>query len=330
MSDEILDCFVIMPISDPEGYSTGHFSEVYKHIVIPSCDAAGFRAYRADENPSSNMIQLDILKQLLDAPMAVCDLSSRNPNVLFELALRQAFDKPVALIQEEGTPRIFDISSLRVQNYIPNFHVAKVPNAIHCISKTIEATYNEYKSGKSSNSIIKLLAVENAKLPEITSSEVQDVKYESLVNKIDQLISFLRAEDNTKNKLSSLSSPTDRKLVYENLRSIYFDISRISEELRTKYEDTSNNESTSIATHIQSQYIDIKYVRDRTKESLFFLFNQNIISAGIYFYAEDVINNLADTLIKARLDPSSMSDFSILSSYYKEAVDLRNQLKKML
>lgn len=28
-------CFVIMPISDVEGYTAGHFDRVYKHIGCP-------------------------------------------------------------------------------------------------------------------------------------------------------------------------------------------------------------------------------------------------------------------------------------------------------
>ena len=41
----------------------------------------------------------------------------KNPNVLFELGIRQAFDLPVVLIQEENTPRIFDISSINTLDY---------------------------------------------------------------------------------------------------------------------------------------------------------------------------------------------------------------------
>lgn len=30
-------CFVIMPISDVDGYPKGHFDRVYKHIIEPAC-----------------------------------------------------------------------------------------------------------------------------------------------------------------------------------------------------------------------------------------------------------------------------------------------------
>ena len=111
------DCFIIMPIADCEGYEKGHFSRVYEDIFKSACLGANFNPVRADEVKQTNLIHLDILQKLIDPPMAICDLSSRNPNVLFELGLRQAFYKPTVLVQEVGTPKIFDIAPLRYTEY---------------------------------------------------------------------------------------------------------------------------------------------------------------------------------------------------------------------
>ena len=35
-------CFVIMPISDAEGYDKGHFTRVYEHLIKPAVIAAIF------------------------------------------------------------------------------------------------------------------------------------------------------------------------------------------------------------------------------------------------------------------------------------------------
>lgn len=87
-------CFVIMPISDPEGYRLGHFQSVFDDLFVPACEKAGYDATRADQVRETNLIHLDVLQRIVNSPMVLCDLSSRNPNVLFELGLRQAFDKP--------------------------------------------------------------------------------------------------------------------------------------------------------------------------------------------------------------------------------------------
>lgn len=56
----------------------------------------------------------------MDADLVIIDLTEHNPNVLFELGLRIAFEKPIALIKAEGTAPIFDVDAmLRVASYSP-------------------------------------------------------------------------------------------------------------------------------------------------------------------------------------------------------------------
>ena len=166
------ECFVVMPISDPKGYQPGHFRSVYRDIVAPACTMAGFEPIRGDMVKPTNLIHLDILRRLLNTPMAVCDLSSHNPNCLFELALRHAFDKPIALIQETGTAPIFDIAPLRHQDYRPALLYREVPEDQERVAGLIKATYETHGSGKDVNSIVKLLALTDAAaLPQVSPNE---------------------------------------------------------------------------------------------------------------------------------------------------------------
>ena len=155
------DCFVIMPISDTDGYDKGHFSRVYEDIVKPAVANTEFSVTRADEVKETNFIHLDILKQLIDAPIAICDLSSRNPNVLFELGIRQAFDKPVVLIQEEGTPKIFDIGPLRYLEYSKKMKYHDVLRTQTELTESINATKEAEGKQGNINSIVRLMALSN-------------------------------------------------------------------------------------------------------------------------------------------------------------------------
>lgn len=162
------ECFIIMPISDVDGYPKGHFGHVYENIIYPSCEMAGYQAVRADEVKATNLIHLDILKNLIDAPIAICDLSSRNPNVLFELGIRQAFDKPVVLIQEAGTPKIFDIAPLRYLEYSKDMKYHDVLRIQKELKDAIEATAAADGEKGNVNSIVKLLALSKpAKIPDL-------------------------------------------------------------------------------------------------------------------------------------------------------------------
>jgi hypothetical protein len=166
-TSEVPKCFLIMPISDPDGYEKGHFTRVYLDIFKPACEQAGYEAIRADEHSDTGMIHVDILRRLLDSPLAICDLSSRNPNVLFELGLRQAFDKPTVLVQEVGTPRIFDVNLLRTIEYRKELRYSQVLDDQKLIVKTIRATVEEASKGKGMSSLVRLLELSGpAKLKE--------------------------------------------------------------------------------------------------------------------------------------------------------------------
>lgn len=153
------ECFVIMPISDHDGYEKGHFRRVYEDIIIPACDKSEYKAVRADEVEQTDIIHLSILKKIIEAPMAICDLSTRNPNVLFELGLRQAFDKPVVLIQEKGTERIFDVSILRAYDYCKELRYNEVLKDQDAIAKMLKGTEKGFVTGEGFNSVIKLLGL---------------------------------------------------------------------------------------------------------------------------------------------------------------------------
>lgn len=157
-------CFVIMPISDVEGYPNGHFDRVYKHIIVPACEQAGYEAIRADVTAKANVIIVDILKNALNCDMAICDLSARNPNVFYELGFRQAFDKKTVLMIDDKTNRPFDISAIRSFTYASSLRIDLVDKAISDLVKALTETQSMKKS--ETNSLLKLLAVEApAKLP---------------------------------------------------------------------------------------------------------------------------------------------------------------------
>lgn len=183
-----------MPISDQSGYETGHFSRVFNDIIEPACEKAGYKAVRADQIKETNLIHLDILQKIIDSPIAICDLSSRNPNVLFELGLRQAFDKPVVLIQEQGTPQIFDITPLRYTVYRPELKYREVLEDQLKIKDAIEATVRATSSekGQGINSLVKLLSISTpARLPENGGADTE-LEFQVLRAELNQIRTQLR------------------------------------------------------------------------------------------------------------------------------------------
>lgn len=170
-------CFVMMPISDQGDYPEGHFDKIYEQIFKPAIEKAGYEPYRVDENKLCDSIIGKIFSALQESPMALCDLSNRNPNVLYELGIRQAYDKPVVLVQDEKTERIFDVSGISTVQYSSKRLYEDVLENRRDITEAILST----KKGMQ-NSIIKVVNVKNA---EIQKGEV------SREDKIEVLLSGL-------------------------------------------------------------------------------------------------------------------------------------------
>lgn len=193
-------CFVIMPIADTAGYEHGHFTRVYRHLIKPACERAGFIPIRADDVSSSNMIVVDILKKIVESDIAICDLSSRNPNVLYELGLRQAFNKKTIIIKDKDTNSPFDVSGFRYTEYDQILRIDNVQNEIVSISKALKDTF---ESQDDINSVVQLLKVKPAEIGEVTKLNTNETFILNMLSKLD-------------GKIDKFSNSTEKKGLFDN------------------------------------------------------------------------------------------------------------------
>lgn len=238
-------CFVIMPIADCDGYEKGHFAHVYDDIIKPAIDKTEFTAIRADEVKETNFIHLDILKKLIDAPIAVCDLSTRNPNVLFELGIRQAFDKPVVLIQEKGTPKIFDIAPLRYLEYSKEMKYHEVLESQKSLQEAIEATKAAEGDSGNINSIVKLMALSSpAIIPNLDNSNKEVLALDvmrSQMNDLKMMMEMMVHEGRKGiSRRSSIAAIEYERIVnkLEKISSLKMDIEQADREYTKLMRDT--------------------------------------------------------------------------------------------
>ncbi len=139
-----LVAFVAMPFSEKTGkYEQGYFDEVLKHLITPAAVKADFNA-RTAKKAGSEVIQSTIVNDLDSADLVIVDLTEHNPNVLFELGMRIAFNKPVCLIRAKGTSAIFDIDHmLRVFDYNPNIWPSTLATDVPALAEHILATWRD-------------------------------------------------------------------------------------------------------------------------------------------------------------------------------------------
>lgn len=151
-----LVAFVAMPFSEKtSSYPKGYFDEVLKHLITPAAVKANFNA-RTAKKAGSEVIQSTIVNDLDAADLVIVDLTEHNPNVLFELGMRIAFNKPVCLIRAKGTSPIFDIDHmLRVYDYNPCLWQSTLEIDIPALSDHIAETWKNKSKDRSYLSILR-------------------------------------------------------------------------------------------------------------------------------------------------------------------------------
>lgn len=179
-------CFAIMPIADHPDYDEGHFRRVYNNLIKPACAKSGFNPIRADDAKASHMIMFDILKNIIECDIAICDLSSKNANVFYELGLRQAFNKKTILITDGRTNTPFDITGFRYVKYDHNLRVDNVENNIEEIATMLDETYQAPDDDV--NSIVKLLKIQPAHIDRIQLTEKDSLIFD-MIKKLDEKMS---------------------------------------------------------------------------------------------------------------------------------------------
>ncbi|WP_347158064.1 hypothetical protein [Pontibacter chitinilyticus] len=131
-----------MPISESDNtYTKEHWIEV-KSILDESISAAGFIPKIVSDADEISLIHNKIVSNIYNNPIVICDVSSKNANVMFELGLRLAFDKATIIIKDELTDYSFDTSVIEHLAYPHNLRYASINNFKAKLTDKIKATYN--------------------------------------------------------------------------------------------------------------------------------------------------------------------------------------------
>lgn len=123
MSEEQDVCFIIMPFSETteehtEEYWTKHFEEYLKPLIENNFD---LKAYRSE--PLRGDILKQIITDLITVPIVIADLTDYNPNVFWELGVRQSFKHGTITIIDASDKLPFDVGMKGTLKYYPENHI---------------------------------------------------------------------------------------------------------------------------------------------------------------------------------------------------------------
>jgi hypothetical protein len=133
-------CGIIMPISALGECSEAHWLDV-RNILFEAIESAGFTPQMVSEAEDIGVIQKRIIQNIYSNPIVVCDISGKNPNVMFELGMRLAFDRPTIILKDDKTTYSFDTSPIEHLEYPRDLRFPKIVEFQEKLIEKIQGTY---------------------------------------------------------------------------------------------------------------------------------------------------------------------------------------------
>lgn len=199
-------CGIIRPIAKMSDFYTFEHWNSVKDIMERAIIKAGYNPLTVSDSKGSTTIHSSIFLNLYQNEIVVCDVSNRNANVMFELGMRIAFDKPVVIIKDEKTPFSFDTSHIKHLEYPSDLRFQVIEKFIedlaNLILETVQASkQKEYKTFLSHYAPIK-----------VTTLEVNEVSEKIALESILKSIHNLEEKVNTLNSKSNEIKPKNPTL----------------------------------------------------------------------------------------------------------------------
>ncbi|MBN6057240.1 hypothetical protein JYK22_35280, partial [Nonomuraea sp. RK-328] len=192
-------CFVIMPISTPSRLTatyqadSDHFAHVYDLLFVPAIVAAGFVPVPPAAR-GSDLIHAGIVKNLQEAEIVMCDVSTLNANVFFELGIRTALNKPVVFVRDSLTADIpFDAAIMHFHIYDAGLRAWELPGEVKKLTRHISEV-DERAGGQ--NQLWKYFGLTEVAEPPPETPVVHpsDSPVERKLDELVQLVQQLRME----------------------------------------------------------------------------------------------------------------------------------------
>jgi hypothetical protein len=179
-------CGIVMPISSIDGCSETHWNDVME-IINEAIEDAGFEPNLVSNADDVGVIQKRIIQNLYDNPVVVCDVSGKNPNVMFELGIRLAFDKPTIIIKDDKTSYSFDTSAIEHIEYPRDLRFNKIQEFKAKLSEKISNTHQKASTDPKFSTFLKHFG--EFKVAKIEQKEVSQQEF--IIDELKNLRSLI-------------------------------------------------------------------------------------------------------------------------------------------
>jgi hypothetical protein len=114
-------CFVIIGFGIKTDFETGrrlNLDRTFENIIKPVFDDLDILCFRACDLEQSGVIDKKMYENILKADFVVADISTLNPNAIYELGVRHALKPNTTIVMAEDKLKIpFDVNSIFIHMY---------------------------------------------------------------------------------------------------------------------------------------------------------------------------------------------------------------------
>ncbi|MBI9050849.1 MAG: hypothetical protein JEZ00_15620 [Anaerolineaceae bacterium] len=227
-------CGLVMPISEIDGCSESHWKDVRGIITeaVKSIEEVEFEIKLVSEAEETTIIQKTIIQNVFDNGVIICDVSGKNPNVMFELGMRFAFDKPVVIVKDDVTDYSFDTGNIRHVPYPRDLRYQKIIDFQKDLANRLLKTYKGYQENQKEASLLKDYG--KFKIAELEETTISSEKL--MIN----LFEDIKSELNNINRQNRSFTRIKRNLIIDN--DLEEKITVIMIEFIKRFDITSSNE----------------------------------------------------------------------------------------
>lgn len=217
-------CGIIMPIAKHTDYQIGHWKDVLD-ILTEAISETEFEPRLVSDDVAIGLIHDRIVTNIYNDEIVVCDVSSKNPNVMFELGLRLAFDKPTIIVKDEKTGYSFDTGVIEHISYPSSLRFSEIVNFKEELVKRINATYSKSQADKDYSPFLKSFgktivptSLEKTEIPEskFIMEQLAMIRHELRRFRYDNID---RNDNYKNNSFQSRQSIIDKRKLLENFFS---------------------------------------------------------------------------------------------------------------
>lgn len=104
--------FFVTPIGNEASPERSRSDKLLEFVLLPTLGEE-YEIVRADHVTSIGSINHDIIERLVQSDLVIADLTGTNPNVMYEIGIRHAFNKPIVQIAQKEQKLPFDLGAER-------------------------------------------------------------------------------------------------------------------------------------------------------------------------------------------------------------------------